>query len=72
MRKKDKTKFSRIAKEISNELKKIPKTWDGRKAILEMKVSEYNQWKQMEWIGFYFQFLCEMHLNKIMEIPGPK
>ncbi|MGB9912715.1 MAG: hypothetical protein ACPLRO_05050 [Candidatus Kapaibacteriota bacterium] len=26
----------------------------------------------MEWIGFYFQFLCEKHLSNFMEIPGPK
>jgi len=72
MKEMDKIKFSRIAKEISNDLKKIPKEWDGREAILEMKNSEYNQWKQMEWIGFYFQFICEKYLDKIMEIPGPK
>lgn len=26
----------------------------------------------MEWIGFYFQFLCEKFLNNILTIPGPK
>ncbi|MBU2495897.1 MAG: hypothetical protein KJ935_05325 [Candidatus Omnitrophica bacterium] len=26
----------------------------------------------MEWIGFYFQFLCETHLPKIVKIPGPR
>jgi hypothetical protein len=26
----------------------------------------------MEWIGFYFQFLCERYLSGIMKIPGPK
>ena len=26
----------------------------------------------MEWIGFYFQFLCEKHLPSRVQIPGPK
>ena len=26
----------------------------------------------MEWIGFYFQFLCERYLSSILEISGPK
>ncbi len=25
----------------------------------------------MEWIGFYFQYLCEKHLAPTMRIPGP-
>ena len=50
----------------------IPKVWDGRISILEMKETDYPQWKQMEWIGFYFQYLCEKHLNHYMEIPGKK
>lgn len=64
--------FFNLAKEISLGLKEIPVHWDGRKSILEMKESGFNQWKQMEWIGFYFQFLCEKFLNNIMEIPGPR
>ncbi len=64
--------FLKISRELSEGFKDIPVVWDGRKAILEMKDSDYNQWKQMEWIGFYFQFLCERYLDKIMEIPGPK
>jgi len=60
-----------VAKQIGGKLKSIPTTWDGRKSILEMKESGYPQWKQMEWIGFYFQFLCEKYLLGIMEIPGP-
>lgn len=26
----------------------------------------------MEWLGFYFQFLCERHLAGVLRIPGPK
>jgi len=67
-----KMSFLRISKQIGKKLKNIPKMWDGRKSILEMKESGYPQWKQMEWIGFYFQFLCEKYLSNIMDIPGPK
>lgn len=37
-----------------------------------MKNADFPHWKQMEWIGFYFQFLCEKYLSKVSEIPGPK
>lgn len=52
---------------VVNILNEMPKKWDGRKAILEMKKSDFNQWKQMEWIGFYFEFLCQKYLKEIME-----
>jgi len=62
----------KVARQIGKKLKNIPKKWDGRKSILEMKKSHYPHWKQMEWIGFYFQFLCEKYLSNFMEIPGPR
>lgn len=64
--------FSISAKQIGEKLRKIPKMWDGRKSILAMKDADYPHWKQMEWIGFYFQFLCEKLLSGFIEIPGPK
>lgn len=60
------------AKQIGSILEDTPKIWDGRKSILEMKDADFPHWKQMEWIGFYFQFLCERSLSGIMQIPGPK
>ena len=48
----------------------MPKVWDGRAAILEMKNAGYKHWRQMEWIGFYFQFLCEKHFDGLVEMPG--
>lgn len=50
----------------------FPVKWDGRGAILDMKMAGYSHWKQMEWIGFYFQFLCDTRLSAVMQIPGPK
>lgn len=64
--------FLKISKQIAKVLKKIPKRWDGRKSILEMKKAKFPHWKQMEWTGFYFQFLCEKYLSDIMDIPGPR
>jgi hypothetical protein len=58
--------------DISDSLRKnIPVVWDGRTAILEMKDDGRN-WRQMEWIGFYFEYLCRRHLTGILEIPCPR
>ncbi len=59
---------------IVDVLRSLPKIWNGKKSILEMKHAHYNQWRQTEWMGFYFQFLCEEHLKikNVLEIPGPK
>ncbi len=65
-------KINTVIKNISLELENIPTYWDGKKSITEMKNAEYPHWKQMEWIGFYFQFLCEKYLHNIIEIPGTK
>jgi len=64
--------FQRTARKIAKYISRVPKTWDGKDVILEMKEADYPQWRQTEWIGFYFQFLCQTHLAKIMQIPGPK
>ncbi len=33
----------------------MPKQWDGRNSIQELKVAAYH-WRQMEWIGWYNEF----------------
>ena len=60
-----------IFKKLANGL---PELWDGKECILYMKDNDSNQWRQMEWIGFYFQFMCERILGRddFMDIPGPK
>ena len=50
----------------------MPKVWDGRESILEMKSAGFRYWKQMEWIDFYFKFLCQKHFAGIIDIPGKK
>lgn len=67
-----KEEFLKIAKEIAEAFKDIPTLWDGRKSILEMKEAGFPHWRQMEWIGWYFQFLCEKLLRDKLKIPGPK
>ena len=55
--------FKGIATELSSYVKDIPTEWDGKECILEMKAGGSRQWRQMEWIGFYFEFLCERLLT---------
>ena len=62
--------FFKISSLISKRLENVPKSWDGKKSIIEMKENGSKQWKQMEWIGFYFEYLCEKSLSDIMEMPG--
>ena len=50
----------------------FPVMWDGKEAILEMRDNGYSQWRQMEWVGFYFEYLCNRFLNEIFKMPGPK
>ncbi len=51
----------------------LPKIWDGKECILFMKDNGCTQWRQMEWPGFYFQFMCERILGQdgYMQVPGP-
>jgi hypothetical protein len=54
---------------LKQQLKHLPKLWEGKKCILELKEADYN-WRQMEWWAFYFEFLCRSRLNGLFEIPG--
>jgi hypothetical protein len=64
--------FKATAKKIASALSSIPTHWDGKQVILEMQAAAFPHWRQMEWIGFYFQFLCGKHLSSSLQIPGPK
>ncbi len=37
-------------------LDNLPKQWDGKSSILEMKNSGSTHWRQTEWPGFFFEF----------------
>jgi hypothetical protein len=50
-------------------LSHLPPVWEGKRCILELKRANYN-WKQMEWWGFYFEFLCRQNLAAEFVVPG--
>jgi len=65
--------FDETAKALGLRFQEVcPKTWDGRTCVEEMRVGGSRHWKQMEWIGFYFQFVCDTRLSGLMTIPGPR
>ena len=64
MNKKD---FLKLCREIEKKFDNISKIWDGRGVIIEMKENNNRNWKQMEWIGFYFEYLCEKNLKDFFE-----
>ena len=41
----------------------IPKFVDGKEAIMEMKNGGSRNWRQMEWIGFWFEFFVETQIK---------
>ena len=50
--------YEKEIEEIFKKLKEnLPTIWDGKESILFMKEHNCSQWKQMEWAGFYFQFM---------------
>jgi hypothetical protein len=44
----------------------MPKFVDGKNAILEMKDGGSRNWRQMEWIGFWFEFFLEKNLIPVL------
>lgn len=57
--------------QIKNAFSYLQREWDGRGCIEEMRQSGYETgWRQMEWIGFYFQMKCEQLLKGSFSIPG--
>lgn len=47
-----------------NDLLEVPisKQWDGKAAILDMQLED-GPYKQMEWIGFYFEHIAQKHFD---------
>ena len=54
-----------------NLLSDLPAIWNGKKSILELKEANFN-WRQMEWWGFYFEYLCYQRLKSSFTIPGDR
>ena len=45
--------------------------WDGKESVLELKKRNY-QWRQMEWIGWYFELMCRDKMPDTFTMPGRK
>ena len=56
---------------LKAKLETIPKVWDGKTSILELRKNNF-QWRQTEWIGFWFEYWCKKNLSEIMNIPYKK
>lgn len=49
---------------------RLPRYWDGRTCIEELRRADY-QWKQMEWIGWWFEFRAMQLLAPLGAQVGP-
>ena len=56
---------------LKAKLETIPKVWDGKTSILELRKNNF-QWRQTEWIGFWFELWCRKNLNQLFDIPYKK
>lgn len=56
---------------FSHLLNPMPTDWDGRNCILLLKSADF-QWRQMEWMGFYFEYQCKRFLSRACETPGDR
>ncbi|MFA6641756.1 MAG: hypothetical protein WCS47_09150, partial [Thermovirgaceae bacterium] len=59
--------FVSISESIGKELLALKRRWDAKESILEMKNGGGKQWRQMEWIGWYFEYKCEELLADLFE-----
>ena len=52
----------------------IPRRWDGKTAIQTMKDADDRNWRQMEWIGFYGEFIARPLLARLpsIRVPGER
>ncbi len=54
------------AEEIARTLaRSLPRIWDGKACVLELKAADY-QWRQLEWIGWWFEFKALQGLRSSM------
>jgi len=61
--------FSRDIENAKAALATLPRDWDGKTCVLELKDAGFN-WRQVEWWAFYFEYLCNSRLKTTFEIPG--
>ena len=56
---------------LKTNLSRLPKFWDGKTCVLELKEANYN-WRQMEWWAFYFEWKVKNILNDKFQFLGDK
>lgn len=56
---------------LKSKLSDLPKEWDGKTSILELKEADYN-WRQMEWWAYYFEFKARQVLQSYFNFPGDR
>ena len=59
--------FASMSEPIGKALLPLKRRWHAKESILEMKNGGGRQWKQMEWIGWYFEYKCEELLAHLFE-----
>lgn len=64
-------KFYQDIEAAKRALGSLPCDWDGKQCVLALKEADYN-WRQMEWIGFYFEHKCRSLLQPDFCIPGDR
>ena len=63
--------FSSDVAVAKSALADLPVNWDGKAAVLALKGAN-GRWRDMEWFGFYFEYLCELRLQGQFTIPGER
>ena len=56
---------------MQENLPTLPKFWDGKTCVLELKDADYN-WRQMEWWAFYFEYKFHNILQNKFQFPGDR
>ena len=56
---------------LERTLPKLPKFWEGKSCVLELKAADY-QWRQMEWWAFYFEYKFKHLFSDQFSFPGDK
>jgi hypothetical protein len=63
--------FHEDIEKLERVLRRLPRIWDAKSCILELKNADYN-WRQMEWVGFYFEYKTKTILDRYFAVPGDK
>lgn len=63
--------FSEDVALLRERASRFPIEWDGRSCTLEMK-EHGGRWRDMEWIGWYFEYLCRLHFKEVLTMPSER